>query len=48
MKLNLKLLKENPKRDYTLDNAINDIDNIVKELENIAKKCDYSKLPKDL
>ena len=48
MKLNLKLLKENSKRDYTLDNAINDIDNIVKELENIAKKYDYSKLPKDL
>lgn len=36
IKLNLNLLKENPERNYTLDNTINDIDNIVKELKKLC------------
>jgi hypothetical protein len=37
LKHNLKLLKEGLKKDYTIDNVIDDIDKVLERLGNIAK-----------
>lgn len=48
IKLDLRLIKEDDKTDYTIDKALEDIDKEIQELKVIATKYDYSKLPKDI
>lgn len=48
IKLELKLLKEDSKKTYIFDKALEDIDREMEELKVISTKYDYSKLPKDI